>query len=238
MTIKLRPFFTYYGGKYRLAPKYPKPKYCTIIEPFAGSAGYSLRYYYNEVILNDINPIIFGIWDYLIRVSEDEFNRLPLEFDNISQLKICQEAKWFIGFWLNKAHIQPCIRPSTWMKSKTRPNSYWGENVRMYLGKQLQYIRHWKIKNEHYEYLSNIEATWFVDPPYDSKAGKLYPYSDINYSDLAYHCKNWRGQVIACEQDGANWLPFRYFQKTLANPGSKGKGYSKEAIWTNISLFD
>lgn len=41
---KLKPFFTYFGGKYRIAPRYPKPQYNTIIEPFAGSAGYSLRY--------------------------------------------------------------------------------------------------------------------------------------------------------------------------------------------------
>lgn len=67
---ELKPFFTYFGGKYRLAPKYPKPMYNTIVEPFAGSAGYSLRYPEREVILNDLDPVISGIWEYLINVKE------------------------------------------------------------------------------------------------------------------------------------------------------------------------
>jgi len=40
----LRPFWRYYGGKWRAAPSYPSPRCETIIEPFAGAAGYSLRY--------------------------------------------------------------------------------------------------------------------------------------------------------------------------------------------------
>jgi hypothetical protein len=32
----LRPFWRYYGGKWRAAPRYPAPRYDTIIEPFAG----------------------------------------------------------------------------------------------------------------------------------------------------------------------------------------------------------
>ena len=39
----LKPFWRYYGGKYRAAPAYPPPRLGTIVEPFAGSAGYSLR---------------------------------------------------------------------------------------------------------------------------------------------------------------------------------------------------
>jgi len=41
--MKLRPFWRYYGGKFRAAPRYPTPTHKTIVEPFAGAAGYSLR---------------------------------------------------------------------------------------------------------------------------------------------------------------------------------------------------
>ena len=41
---RLRPFFCYYGGKWRAAPKYPPPEHDTIVEPFAGAAGYATRY--------------------------------------------------------------------------------------------------------------------------------------------------------------------------------------------------
>lgn len=43
MTKALKPFWRYYGGKYRAAPRYPVPLHRTIVEPFAGAAGYSLR---------------------------------------------------------------------------------------------------------------------------------------------------------------------------------------------------
>ena len=34
--------FYYYGRKKQIAKYYPEPKYDTIVEPFAGSAAYSL----------------------------------------------------------------------------------------------------------------------------------------------------------------------------------------------------
>ena len=65
----MKPFFQFYGGKWRAAKYYPAPKYDTIIEPFAGSAGYSLRYYKKRVILVDINPTIVTLWKYLISAT-------------------------------------------------------------------------------------------------------------------------------------------------------------------------
>ena len=66
----MRPFFGFYGGKWRDAPKYyPVPEYDTIVEPFAGSAGYSVRYGDRNVVLGEKDDIIFGVWDYLIRAS-------------------------------------------------------------------------------------------------------------------------------------------------------------------------
>lgn len=73
----LKPFFTYFGGKYRVARRYPPPESETIIEPFAGAAGYSLRYPDADVILNDLDPVVAGTWDYLIHVSADEIRSLP-----------------------------------------------------------------------------------------------------------------------------------------------------------------
>ena len=47
----IRPFWKFYGGKWRAAPRYPRPLYSTIVEPFAGAAGYSTRYYQRDIIL-------------------------------------------------------------------------------------------------------------------------------------------------------------------------------------------
>ncbi len=36
--------FAYYGAKHGLAPKYPRPQHRVIVEPFAGSAAYSVHH--------------------------------------------------------------------------------------------------------------------------------------------------------------------------------------------------
>ena len=68
----MRPFFSFFGSKWRVANYYPAPKHTIIIEPFAGSAGYSLRYPNHQVRLYDADPIICGVWDYLIHVSPEK----------------------------------------------------------------------------------------------------------------------------------------------------------------------
>src|ERR1017187_4954833 len=67
---QVRPFFGYYGGKWRDALKhYPEPLFETIVEPFAGSAGYSLRYADRKVVLCELDPILASVWRYLVRVK-------------------------------------------------------------------------------------------------------------------------------------------------------------------------
>ena len=68
----LRPFWTFFGGKWRIAPKYPAPVYDTIIEPFAGEAGYALRHASAKVVLVEADPLIAGIWRWLIKVTPSE----------------------------------------------------------------------------------------------------------------------------------------------------------------------
>ena len=46
---RLKPFWSFYGAKYNLAPKYPSPVGDSIVEPFAGSAQYSLLHYQKNV---------------------------------------------------------------------------------------------------------------------------------------------------------------------------------------------
>lgn len=220
----LKPFFTYYGGKFRAAPKYPQPKYDTIIEPFAGSAGYSVRYHSKNVILFDLDTKICTVWDYLINVSEHEVLALPLVFDQVSDLNITEGAKYLIGFWCNKGAAQPRNRPSKWMRGGTNVNSFWGEAIRYRIASQIQYIRHWKITNDSYSNIQNYPATWYIDPPYQNQ-GKHYKHgcSGIDYSDLGSFCKNRQGQVIVCEQSGADWLDFDRQIDLQNTPGKQKK---------------
>jgi site-specific DNA-adenine methylase len=95
---QLRPFFGYYGGKWRDAIKYPEPNHETIVEPFAGSAGFSLRYAHRKIILCEIDPVLSGVWRYLIRVKAKEILAIP-DLDpegTVDNLKVPQEAN---GSW-------------------------------------------------------------------------------------------------------------------------------------------
>lgn len=190
-----------------------------------------MRYPHRRVRLYDKDPIVCAIWGYLIRVSPGEIRNLPLVFDHIDELKVPQEVKWLLGFWANRATVNPSKSPSKWMRQlgQQQTGVYWSVVIRERLARQVDFIRHWTVTQCSYEQIPDDTATWFIDPPYDSKAGEYYRYGrkDIDYKHLGEWCQSRSGQVIVCEQVGANWLDFRPFRDF------KGlRGVSKEAIWT------
>lgn len=229
----LRPFFKYYGGKWRDAPKhYPPPAHGSIVEPFAGAAGYSVRYPHNLVRLYDVDPCIVGVWDYLIRVSARDLLALPdiAEGETTHDLRIPQEARWLIGFWINSGVASPRVSPSKWMRSGVAPGSFWGERTRLMLARQVEYIRHWRVYQASYANIGDVgTATWFIDPPYEG-AGKHYRHGSagIDYQHLGTWCRDRKGQVIVCENAGAQWLPFETLRDVkTTRAGSR----SVEAVW-------
>ncbi|MGE3588284.1 MAG: hypothetical protein AB7L17_11215 [Ilumatobacteraceae bacterium] len=232
----LRPFFGFYGGKWRDAPKhYDPPQHSTVVEPFAGSAGYSVRFADRNVILGEIDEVIYGVWHYLLHASADEIRSIPdLESgQTVADLTIPQEARWLVGFWLNRGASRPRTGPSAWMREEIRPGSFWGERVRETIASQVDRIRHWRVYNCSYESLGahvRGEATWFVDPPYQKQGKHYYHGADaIDFSALGQWCRNRQGQVIVCENEGADWLPFR----TLADvKTTRAVGRSIEVVWT------
>lgn len=236
-TQTLRPFFSFYGSKWRAAPKYPKPKHGRIVEPFAGSAGYSLRYPDREVVLVDVDPTIAGIWDYLIKASEKEILNIPdvPPHGSVKDLKIGQEAKWLVGFWVNRASSAPRFKPSKWMRENKHPRCFWGRSVRQRIAGQLKFIRHWKVRNSSYSKIKVRKSTWFIDPPYE-RAGAHYiaGSNQIDYEDLSSWCRAREGQVIVCENSGAVWLPFKRFSEEksmVTGRASYENRKSKEVCW-------
>lgn len=228
----LHPFFSYFGSKYRMAKYYPKPLYDVIIEPFAGSAGYSLLYHDKEVILYDNYEPVVMVWDYLIKASKKEILNLPLDNNGnkfckeypVSDCNISQEAKILIGFWLTESQTTSSRYPL----SKSRGGN-WTEKKRYMLSNQVELIKHWKIENKSFDLIDfDQKSTWFIDPPY-IQAGKRYRNNIINYKNLATWCKERQGQTVVCEQNGAKWLPFEPFIKT--SNGSNKK--YEEVVWIN-----
>jgi site-specific DNA-adenine methylase len=200
--------FYYYGRKDKIFKYYPTPKHDTIIEPFAGSAVYSLKNYKKNIIILDKDERIINIWNYLKTATTGEILSLPLlvrgqtlndeEFNNLTLVQ-----KDLISFFTNPSSAQP--------KRSVGKFNIWHEKNRKRLSEDVNKIKHWEIVLGDYRDIPNQEATWFIDPPYQGNGGKYYKHGnkDMNYNELADWVQSRQGQVIVCENNEADWLPFR-----------------------------
>jgi len=239
----LRPFFSYYGSKHRMAGRYPQPVTGTIIEPFAGSAGYALWHHRSRVILLDANPIVAGVWSFLINAREEEVLRIPLlaPDEDVEDLGgVAVEARHLVGFWLRRAAAHPARRPSAWMRQAARVHDgrrdscFWGEDVRAVIAGQQKFIRHWSVRCASYSDAPDLTADWFVDPPYQGRPGQQYRRwgsNHLDYDSLGRWCVARRGQVIVCEAEGADWLPFGHLHTGTGTQGTHRTGITHEAMW-------
>lgn len=224
------PVMSYYGSKWMLSRKYPKHIHGKIIEPFAGSACYALQYPWLNVDLYDLNPIVCGVWEYLIKARESDILSLPLlePGQRVSDLGISQEAKWLIGFWTAGAICAPQDSATSWATSSSSAN-FWGIKCRARIASNVHKFKHWRIFNKSYHDVENERATWFIDPPYQDK-GKRYTCSskDIDFRHLGDWCKSRSGLSIVCENSGADWLPFEPFEIIR---GAYRRRQSQEVVW-------
>lgn len=233
----MKRFLSFYGSKWRIAYKYPDPIYPLVIEPFAGGAGYSTHRNIEQVWLNDADPIIAGVWDYLMTAKPDEIKALPVDISHVEEAP--PAARSLIGWWFNSGVDVPCRIRSAWARNAGKGSGhFWSAKVRDRIAEQLSLIRHWRITNHSYHGLLNIEATWFIDPPYNNKAGSHYRCHDIDYEHLADWCLSRKGQIIVCENEGANWLPFETLGTVQGTKGKNRKGVSKEVIFTREKQWD
>jgi site-specific DNA-adenine methylase len=240
MTQKPAPkLIDYYGSKYRLARHYDAPRHKTVIEPFAGGAAYSLHYHWHDVRLYDLNEKVCAVWDYVIRASPDEIRSLPLigSHESVDDFNIAQEAKWLIGWWLASAIASPRSVRTPWSRGHMlkRPGSTWTHQKREQIAQTSELIKHWKIENASYDTIENMEATWFIDPPYQCKAGRAYTHNEIDFAHLATWCKERSGQVQVCENSNSEaWLPFTPFRETVgAQITKETRKKTTEVIWRN-----
>jgi site-specific DNA-adenine methylase len=200
--------WSFYGSKSKLVNYYPPPRYDTIIEPFAGSARYSLKYFDRNIILIEKDKKIVGIWKWLQSCSPKDILSLPemKKGENIDNFNFdCQEAKWFMGFIIGAGFGYPRKTVSLVGNFGTSI-----EREKKRVSENLYKIKNWDIRLDDYRNIDNREYTWFIDPPYQF-GGKGYRIGSktINYPELAEWCKERNGQVIVCENMKATWLDFK-----------------------------
>lgn len=220
----LGPFFSYYGAKNQAGHLYPSPDYDTVIEPFCGSAGYSLLYPDRNVRLYDKDDRIVALWQWLIQATPDEVLEIPLFGPSIRTTRDIpgpDAVRHLVGFWANPASAMPKVTPT--------PRSKWNWDTRQRISRQVNRIKHWTCELvDSYADIPNCDATWYVDPPYQQD-GKWYRHSadNIDFHHLGQWCRDRLGQVIVCENEGADWLPFRFLGRINAMAGT-----SREVIYT------
>lgn len=200
--------FYYYGRKDRIFKHYPTPKCDTIIEPFAGSAAYSMHYHKKNVILIEKDIRIANLWSYLINVPSTEILSLPIlsvgESLNDPKFNYLTDVqKVLIGFFLNPGSAQP----------KKSPGKFCGWNVknRLRLSEDVNKVKHWQVICGDYKEIENQTATWFIDPPYQGNGGQYYKHGNkgFDYDELRDWAISRDGQVIVCENSQATWMNFK-----------------------------
>jgi len=209
--------WSYYGGKGRIVKLYPKPEYEKIIEPFAGSAKYALKYWDRDVTLVDKYDVVIDIWKWLRLCSKDDIKRFPMlkKGDHIDNVKWdCREMKLLAGFIYGYGRRSP--------QSSNSCKDHEFNKVIERIANNVDKIRHWKFVNVSYESLPNYKATWFIDPPYQDRGIRYVCNSkQIDYEQLSDWCMSRYGQVIVCEASGANWLPFEPLCESVSSRCSK-----------------
>lgn len=215
--------WSYYGSKTKLVDLYPPPKTDKIIEPFCGSAKYSLKYWNKQVLLMDKYSVVVELWKWLQKQSRNEILDLPNmeKGDDLRLLDLPKEAKYLIGFCINRGSISP--------KNIASGFNNWNED-KIRIADNVFKIKHWEIVQGSYEDLPNENATWFIDPPYEF-GGEHYKEStaNINFGKLGDWCKCRNGQVIVCENTKAQWLDFKPMKDFFGAYST-----TTEAIWSNM----
>lgn len=217
--------WSYYGSKSRVVKLYPKPTFDKIIEPFCGSARYSLEYFDRDVLLLDKYDVIIKVWKWLQQCSPADILGLPMlkTGDLISDYSICNEAKLFLGLNAGIASTMPRNKVSTFCGEQNGR-----KNKMRYIANNLYKIKHWKFECGDFNSLKNENACWFIDPPYEF-GGHAYVHSKIDFNHLSNWCQTRKGQVIVCENMKATWLPF----VPLSIMRGANMKHTTESIWTN-----
>jgi site-specific DNA-adenine methylase len=195
--------FYYYGRKKQIARHYPEPSCATIIEPFAGAAAYSLygNNWQKRVILVEKDPRVAELWRWFIEeATVSDIKKMPIlkTGDYSTEFLHIIHAATKMAFKFKRIKVTPVLERN------------WEISKRVF-ETNLYKIKHWKIICGDYSESPDIEATWFIDPPYKGDPGMGYGYSSnlIDYNKLAIWAKERKGEVIFCEGENGDYLPFK-----------------------------
>ncbi len=221
------PLFKWFGSKWISSKRYPLPIHDSIVEPFAGGAGYSLRHHTKQITLAESNVSVFELWRWLIaEATEASVRDIPIDIPigtDVRSIGLSRGQALLLKNWQRTNNISD--GPGTWAVSKwgNLPGQ-WTANTRSRVASELHLIKHWKIYQDGVSLMMTAgsePSTWFIDPPY--KYNYQYGCRSFDHTSLALHVKDLPGQVIACEavcqKTGQipDYLPFVPFAVTVTS---------------------
>lgn len=212
-----------------------------------------------KVLGYDSDEELISVWRWIRNASPEELLKTPqpsIEGEDIRELcsaagyphaaavwirmnqRVGRNTNWGASIWGS-----PVLRYEDFLKKGIEQervigwlnNGMWGEQFKIRTLAHRFKWETWKFFARDYRDIPNIEATWFIDPPYQHQ-GKIYQggsSEDIDYQELADWCKSRKGQVIVCEDSQADWLPFEDFGRNTTRTQAKKPGARhREVIWT------
>lgn len=235
--------FYYYGAKRVLAPHYPHPQHDTIVEPFAGSAQYAVRCLVEgtatRAILTDRDPRVVDMWERLLGMTPEEVRSLP---------------PLVVGAKTSDPLHMVTAASNSWggtkrMTVSERMAARWPLMIE-HIASVLPYLagRVQVTLGDHTTAVQAEPATYFIDPPYQTvrladgaesaggARGKGYAKGcnsdSLDFAALGEWVQSLKGHVIAVDQLGADWLPFKPLKGHRSSVGTM----HLEAIWTRGGL--
>ena len=236
------PLFKWFGSKWQNSRYYPSPHASKIIEPFAGGAGYSLRFAHCDVKLAETDPHISELWAWLIKDATDESvleipTDIPVGLD-IRMIPMSKGQQLLLKNWQRTNNVGDCWTISPWGNMPGQ----WTENTRRRVSTDVRCVKHWELHPDGFELLESplrddSEITWFIDPVYMFNY-KYRMKTEFDYERLSNAVCKLKGQAIVCEavcpktNAVPSYLPFTFFRNSVTSRRTEGANtHSKELMY-------
>lgn len=156
------PLFKWFGSKWLSSRIYPAPEHDVIFEPYAGSAGYSLRHHEKRVVIWEDNAQLKALWRWLIKdATTSDVLEIPInlrEGTDIRKLGLSDGQALLLKHWQRTNNVGDCWTISPW---GDKPGQ-WTANTRARVAEELHAVKHWRFRRPGFD----RPGTYFLDPPY------------------------------------------------------------------------